>query len=367
MSIRKRTWKSEKTGEEKSIWIVDYRHQKKRHIKSFEKKADAVAWDAQTKQHIRHGLHAFDRTLTVEQLLDMWIADCRAEGLERSTVEQREQHARLYINPRIGAVKVAALTTPMVNAFADQMRDEAVSPPQRQKVLVSLRTALAFAKGRGLVAQNAAADRKRRSNDRHMATKLEAGKDFPNKEQLRALIDNSPEKWRPFFVVAIFSGLRASELRGLRWEDVDLDGGLIHVRQRADAWGKIGSPKSKAGTRDIPLVPMAVNALKQWRLRSTGTELVFCTRSGSPHALTNIRRAVWAPLLKQCGMPAYVFHSLRHAAASLFIELGWAPKRIQDLLGHSSITMTYDRYGHLFPQNDLAGDLKKLEAAVVAA
>jgi integrase len=366
MSIRKRVWKTAE-GEEKSIWIVDYYHQKKRHIKSFEKKADALAWDAQVKQEKRRGVFTADSKLTVEKLFEMWIADCRAEGLERSTYEQREQHARLYINPRIGAVKVSQLTTPMVNAFADQMRDEAVSLPQRQKVLVSLRTALAFAKGRGLVAQNAAADRKRRPADRHVGTKLRAGVDFPTKQELSKVIDNSPDWWRAFFITAIFTGMRASELRGLHWQDIDLDEGVIHVRQRADAWGKIGSPKSKAGTRDIPLVPMAVNALRQWRLRSTGTELVFCTRHGNPHALTNIRRGVWAPLLKRCGMPAYVFHSLRHACASLYIELGWQPKRVQDLLGHSSIVMTMDRYGHLFPQSDLAGDLRKLQAAVVAA
>jgi integrase len=115
-------------------------------------------------------------------------------------------------------------------------------------------------------------------------------------------------------------------------------------------------------------VPLAVNALRQWRPQSAAKgDLVFCTRSGTPHALTNIRRMVWVPLLKRCGMPAYVFHSLRHAAASLFIELGWPPKRIQDVLGHSSISMTFDRYGHLFPQSDIAADMKRLQAAVVAA
>jgi integrase len=220
--------------------------------------------------------------------------------------------------------------------------------------MVTLRTALAFAKGRGLVAQNVAADRKRRTRDRHTAGKLKAGVDFPTKPELKVLIDTAPARWRPFFVTAIFSGLRASELRGLRWQDVDLDAGLIHVRQPADAWGTIGSPKSKAGTRDVPLVPLAVNALRQWRLQSTpGRDLVFCTRSGKPYALTNVRKKVWLPLLEQCEMPAYGFHSQRHAAASLFIELGWSAKRIQDVLGHSSITMTFDRYGHLFPQADL--------------
>jgi integrase len=370
MSIRKRTWRAEKATEEKSVWIVDYRHNGKRHIKSFGKKAEAVAWDAQTKQEKRHGLHTANSKLTVAALLEMWIADCRAEGLERSTIEQRGQYARDHINPHIGSVRVSQLTTPMVNSLADKLRDGTeLAPATCKKVIVTLGTALAFAQDRGLIAQNVAAARskKRRSNDRHTAAKLKAGVDFPTKPELKALIDTAPSRWRPFIVTAIFSGLRASELRGLRWEDVDLDAGLIHVRQRADAWGTIGSPKSKAGTRDVPLVPLAVNALRQWRVQSApGRELVFCTRSGKPYALTNVRKKVWVPLLQQNEMRTYGFHSLRHAAASLFIELGWSAKRIQDVLGHSSITMTFDRYGHLFPQHDLAGDMAKLQAAIGA-
>ena len=80
---------------------------------------------------------------------------------------------------------------------------------------------------------------------------------------------------------------------------------------------------------------------------------------------SNFHKFAWKPLLKACGLD-FEFHSLRHAAASLFIELGWQPKRIQAVMGHSSITMTFDRYGHLFPAGDISEDLKRLEAAVVA-
>jgi integrase len=83
--------------------------------------------------------------------------------------------------------------------------------------------------------------------------------------------------------------------------------------------------------------------------------------------MSNVHRLAWKPLLAATDCPGYNFHSLRHACASLLIEMGWQAKRIQDLLGHSSIKLTFDRYGHLFPQSDLAGDLRKLQAAVVAA
>jgi integrase len=171
--------------------------------------------------------------------------------------------------------------------------------------------------------------------------------------------------------------MRASELRGLRWQDVDLDAGVAHVRQRADAWRKIGAPKSAAGTRDIPLVPMAINALRQWRLACPIGELdlVFPNSCGRVENHTNTLKRFWFPLQRACGITdgagkaRYAFHSLRHAAASLFIaHLGWTPKRVQAVLGHASIGMTFDRYGHLFA--DPVGDreaMKKLEAAIVAA
>jgi integrase len=159
--------------------------------------------------------------------------------------------------------------------------------------------------------------------------------------------------------------MRSSELRGLRWSDVDCEAATLHVSQRADQWGKIGSPKSVAGRREIPLAPIVVNALKQHKLVSRG-ELVFVNSEGGVLSPRNFFTYVWAPLLKTCRLD-YKFHSLRHAAASLFIELGWQPKRVQAVIGHSSITMTFDRYGHLFPQGDVGEDMKRMEAAIVAA
>ena len=147
---------------------------------------------------------------------------------------------------------------------------------------------------------------------------------------------------------------------------------MLHIRQRADAWGRLGPPKSKAGSRDIPLVPMAVNALRQWRLACPAGDLglVFPNRHGRVQTIQNLRERVLLPLQRSCGITAqYGFHALRHAAASLFIAyLGWTPKRVQTVMGHASITMTYDRYGHLFA--DTESDRKameRLEAAVLTA
>jgi integrase len=201
------------------------------------------------------------------------------------------------------------------------------------------------------------------------------------------MIDKASGRWRPLLITAIFTGVRASELRGLRWCDVDLDAGVIHVRQRADAWRNIGKPKSVAGSRDIPLTPMVINALSQWKGTCPAGELglVFPNGHGNVESHANIRNRFFIPLQVENGIAVdtgkadnrgnpileakYGFHTLRHTAASLFIaHLGWTAKRVQTVMGHSSITLTFDRYGHLFedPEGDREA-MKKLEAAVVAA
>jgi integrase len=354
MSIRRRTWTAR--GETKSAWVIDYTDQNgKRRLKTFALKKDAEAWGVTARHEIATGVHASDSKKTVGEIFEEWIA--HSEGLERSTVEQRKRHLKLHIAP-IARMKLADLTTPRVNVFLDRLRDSGRSAVMRRKILTSLSTALSFAVARGWVAQNVCRGIKVRSDQRGGGRAV-----IPTKAELKLLIDRSPDRWRPLIVVAIFTGMRISELRGLRWSDVDLDAGVVHVAQRADQYGAIGSPKSKAGTRDIPLVPLVVNTLKQC---PRSGELVFTNTQGNQLFYSNFHKFAWKPLVKACNLD-FEFHSLRHAAASLFIELGWQPKRIQAVMGHSSITMTFDRYGHLFPQGDVTADLKRMEAAVVAA
>lgn len=258
----------------------------------------------------------------------------------------------------------------------------------RRKVMTSLKTMLSFAQGRGLVAQNVALSVRIKSDNRASSRgPLRAGVDFPSMAELNSLIENSTARRRPFIITAIFTGMRLSELRGLNWSNVDLDAGVIHVRQRADAWCKLGPPKSKAGKRDIPLAPLVINTLKQWRMDCPKGELdlVFPNYRGKIERMWNIHEHTWYPLQIKCGLTVdagkkdsegnsilshrYGFHMLRHAAASLFIQyLGWTPKRLQTVMGHSSINMTFDLYGHLFENIEAdRADMAKIEAAIRAA
>jgi integrase len=372
-SIRKRSWISR--GVRRERWIADYVDQAGvRRLKTFPSKKAADAWLITARHEVKAGVHtAASASETVATSFERWIENSEAEGLEFGTVRQRRQHLRLHIAPFIGREKLSGLTVPRINEFLDQLRDAGRSIAMRRKVLTNLKTAIGFAQRQGRVAQNVARGVRLKSSDqRASGGPLREGIDFPSKAELRLMIDVAPDRFRAFIVTAVFTGMRISELRGLPWRDVDVNAGVIHVRQRADAWGRLGPPKSKAGSRDIPLVPIAINALRQWRLACPRGELdlVFPNRYGRVQTLSNLRERVFLPLQQSCGITAqYGFHALRHAAASLFIaHLGWTPKRVQAVMGHASIRMTYDLYGHLFedPEADREA-MKKLEAAVLTA
>ena len=373
--VKERTWTT-KSGETRTAWIADYRDQQGvRRLKTFQRKKDADAWLDQAKQEVRQGIHtAASASKTVVEAWEMWLQHGEADGLERSTTVQRRIHLYNHVAPFIGTVKLSALTAPMIHSFDSTLRDNGRSVAMRRKVLVSIKTMLRFAQQRGLVAQNAALAVRIKDDTRGSRGPLREGVDFPSRAELRLLMEAAPDHWRAFLITAIFSGMRASELRGLVWSDVDLDAGVIHVRQRADAWNAMGQTKSKAGKRDIPLAPMVVNTLRAWRLACTGN-LVFPTSTGNVRALSNVYRLFWTPLQIRCGLTdesggaRYGFHMLRHAAASLFIAyLGWTPKRVQTVMGHSSITMTYDLYGHMFENKDSDREaMQKIEAAITAA
>jgi integrase len=371
-TIRKREWTSH--GQPRSAWVVDYADQHgKRRLKTFATKREAEAWRATALHEVSQGTHTPSSTsVTVIRAWELWLNHC--EGLERGTLKQRREHLRLHVTPFIGWEKLASLTAPRIFAFDDQLRSAGRSVAMRRKVLSTFKTMLAFAQGRGLVAQNVARGVRIAGENRDAQGPLREGVDYPSRGELKALMDAVTGRWRPFLLTAIFSGMRASELRGLGWEHVDLAAGIIHVRQRADLWKKIGPPKSRAGKRDIPVPPIVLNALKAWRPQCPAGELklVFPTKTGRVESMSNLTARFWHPLQIRCeltksdGSARYGFHSLRHAAASLFIaHLGWPPKRVQTVMGHASITMTFDHYGHLF--SDPEGDreaMKRVEAAL---
>jgi integrase len=377
MSVRKREWTT-RLGEQRQAWIVDYTDGAgQRHIKTFERKKDADVYLTTVKHEVKEDVHtAISKSITVARAADDWISYIEGEGRERSTVEQYRQHVRQHIVPRIGNEKLAGLTSPRINAFRDALV-KAMSRAMAKKVLGSLKAILKDAKRRGNVAQNVAADVRITSHGR-IKPKLEIGRDIPTRDEIQRIVD-AAGRGRALLMTAALTGMRASEFRGLRWSDVDLTKRQIHIRQRADRYRKIGHPKSAAGTRNIPIGDMVVNTLREWKLQCPkGTEnLVFPTGAGTIENHANIVNRIFDPAQVTAGVVTkgkakYGLHALRHFYASWCINrredggLELPAKTVQARLGHASIVMTLDRYGHLFPAHDDGAELGAAERALFA-
>lgn len=365
-TIRKRKWVS--GGNERTAWVVDYKDQHgDRRLKTFAKKKEADEFLVTARHEVKEGTHTADSaTVTVAEAAEAWIKGRAVEGIERSTLRQYRQHIDLHIVPLIGVAKLSKLTTPKVEQFKETLL-ETRSRAMARKVLQSFRSIVRDAQRRGLVAHNAAQGVSIRTAKRDKEPVV-----IPAKDEVRLMLEKAPERWRPLIVTAIFTGLRASELRGLTWDDVDFDARVIRVRQRADRWDDIGPPKSATSRREIPMTPMVVNTLRALRLRGPKGDLnlVFPNGRGHVENLANIWKRCFTPLQLDCGIvdvdgkPKYGLHALRHFYASWLIDQGFTSKKVQTLLGHSSIQMTFDTYGHLFPS--LEDDHAKLAAGEVS-
>ncbi|MGB9270767.1 MAG: tyrosine-type recombinase/integrase [Pseudolabrys sp.] len=373
MSVRKRTWTTRK-GEQKESWIVDYVDQGgARHIQTFERKKDADDYHAKVKVDVHKGMHtAPSKSITVAEAGEAWIKRVEAEGRERGTLLQYRQHVSLHIVPRIGRWKLSSLTHQTIEKFRDDLLAD-TSRPMAKKALTSLKSILRNSKFAHV------ADDVRIKRNKRDERKLEVGRDIPTPGEIKRLIEAAkPGKQRAMLLVAATCGLRASEIRGLRWSDVNLKEATLKVMQRADRFGGIGAPKSVSSRREIPLAPEAVAELREWKLAcpKADLDLVFPAGGGKIAAQVMVARSVEAVMhkakvLDKHGEPKYSLHSFRHFFASWCLnrrseggrEL--PPKQVQSLLGHSSIVMTMDVYGHLFPRSSDRTELAQATSALL--
>ena len=390
MSVRKRKWTT-RTGEVKEAWIVDYVDADgDRHIETFARKKDADDWAQRVGVDVRAGLHtAKSKSPTVDEAAD----DCSTTASPRSAsaprIHQYRNHAR-HISDRLGHIRLGQLTAVRVEAFKNELlrgsdRFPQMSRATSRKLLTSLKSILSNAQRTGKVAQNVALSVKLGVSKRGERKRLQIGVDIPTPEEIRKIVqvlnalEGNARRFRPALLTTIFTGLRASELRGLRWEDIDLKRGEVTVRQRADRYHQIGHPKSRSGERTIPIGPDLVNILKEWKLACPNGELGLAfpsvvgkidPYSNIVHKFGQVVRA--AGLLDRLGQPKYTgLHSLRHFYASWCINrkddggLELPAKIVQARLGHASIVMTMDTYGHLFPSKDDGAELAGAERGLL--
>jgi integrase len=301
---------------------------------------------------------AFDAgSLTVGEFLDRWLKDSVRDTVRQRTYERHEELIRLHIRPALGMLKLKALTPAHVQGLYRDRLDSGLSPATVQKIHVVLHKALSQAVKWNLIPRNATeavnAPRPAPEEMRPLS---------PN-EARRLLEATSGDRLEALYVLAVHTGMRQGELLGLKWEDVDLECGVIRVRRtltRNRGRLILGEPKTKRSRRTVRLTETAAQILREHLERQLeeierlgdlyrDQGLVFTTEVGTPINPTNLRKRSFAPLLERSGLPAIRFHDLRHTCATLLLSRNVHPKHVQELLGHATIAITLDTYSHVLP------------------
>lgn len=198
---------------------------------------------------------------------------------------------------------------------------------------------------------------------------------FLNKDEIIKLLQNVPKKYYVFFLMTVYTGMRKGELLGAKWKNLDWNNNTYFVRESFSR-GKFVEPKSRTSKRNIVLSPIVIEELKSHKAQQNiqrlqegdkwhNLDIIFATPLGKPIDPGNLEKRIFKPTLKRAGIKNIRFHDLRHTNVSLRIEAGEHPKRIQQQLGHSSIQVTLDTYGHLMEENNQESALKMQQLLAV--
>jgi len=301
----------------------------------------------------RNGGLVFDAgALTLAEYMERWLRESARNRLRPKTYKDYEGLTRVHIVPALGHVKLKKLTPLHVQQFYGAKLEAGLSKRTVEYIHTVLHSALKQAVRWELVPRNVtdAVDPPRPERKERPTFNL---------DQARIFLESARgDRWESLYVLAIQTGMRRGELFGLRWDDLDLDNGWLHVKQALAPGGKsFNAPKTAKGRRKIRLTPVAVEALKRHKIAQNEERLrqgsswrdhglVFCSSVGTPMNPDNFVKRSYKPLLKRAGLPQISFHDLRHTFASLMMP-NEHPKIVQEMLGHSRISTTLDIYSHL--------------------
>jgi integrase len=185
-------------------------------------------------------------------------------------------------------------------------------------------------------------------------------------EQVGSLADTTESPYDLLVLVFAYSGIRFGEAAALRRSHCDLEGSRLHISESlAEVAGQLHFGTTKTHRQRVVVLPATIRDKLRDHLNTTDptpNDLVFTSPQGGPLRYSNFRQRQWTAAVERAGLSGLEIHELRHTAASLMINRGADPKLIQSQLGHSSISITYDVYGHLFPDrlDELAAELNQL-------
>jgi integrase len=310
------------------------------------------------------GLPAPDGRMTVEQLLRRWLEDVQRHRVTPLVYQNYLAVAEQHWIPAIGNKKVLKLKTVDVDRVLSEKTDAGLSAWTVRRV----RSVLVQALDQGV---------RWECNTRNVAAATRGPKlkrlegRTLSQEQARVLLDSlKGHRFEALYVTALALGLRRGEVLGLKWSDLDLDAGTVTIlRSLKRVGGKLvlDDVKTPTSRRALNLPAVVVTALRAHKARQSAdrlmvgaawhpTDLVFTTQIGTPIEPRNLNRD-FDSVTKKAGIGHWGPHELRHSAASLMLAAGVSLKVVSEVLGHSTIRLTADTYGHVLqPQRQAAAE-----------
>lgn len=319
---------------------------------------EAQEWLRATQNQIDSGLTLKGAKTTYGEFLTEWLATAR-QRLTQNTIYSYGQLIKTYIRPSLGKVRIRDLNPSAIQHFYNQKVAAGVGLRTVQKAHTVIHASLNAAMRLGLIGRN--------PDDATQPPKpVHKEMRFLNQNEVRKLLQTAKgmsDRNYALYFTAIATGMRQGELLGLKWENVDLDKGVLNVRfSLARLPGgslKLQKPKTKSSVRSVKLGKETLSVLREQHERLVGerekgngiwqdTGHVFPSSIGTPIDPTNLNRQ-FNQLLKASGLPKVRFHDLRHTAASLMLNNGVDVLVASRRLGHAKPSITLDVYGHLIP------------------
>lgn len=300
------------------------------------------------------GVPVAARSQTLAGYLDYWLEQVMKPAVRPRTYEGYEGHIRLHIKPGLGTKRLEKLTARDVRMFLNSKRDAGYSSRTVHHLHAILRNALQHAFREDLLTRNVA------KQVRISVDHQEEIRPLSEPEARKLLSAARHDRLYALYAVALGLGLRRGEALGLRWEDIDLDEGVLRVGQtlqRSSGGLRLVPPKTPRSARSLPLPEVCRSALRGHRARQ-GQErltagkaweewgLVFTTARGTPLDPTDVSKG-FARLCDQAGIRRIRLHDLRHTCATILLAQGVPPRVVMEILGHSTIHVTMNIYGHV--------------------
>jgi integrase len=295
-----------------------------------------------------------DQRRTTAAWLETWLEATVRPHLRSQTVESYEATIRRYIAPSIGRVPVARLTPDDVTRMLADVKRRGLTPRTQRYALTVLRAALQRGLEAGVVTRNVAKLVHPPKQDREERRPFTV-------EQVAALFEASADDpIGPLVVLSASTGLRQGEALGLRWDDIDLEAGVLSVRHTLDVTTRQLAPtKTDRSRRVIHLPAVALAAIREQRRRQLedrlragarwhGDGFVFASKLGTALDARNVIHRYHA-IRERAGLPNLPWHHLRHFAATALLEAGEDLFVVSRILGHTSIATTASFYGHVRP------------------